>query len=92
MKKPAEKKIRATIHEAAFSMTLEELALSERIYDLLCSSGYETVGDLMFQHRCMHRINRLRDAGVSIVLVSHDLSAITRFCDRCLLLDQTTAH
>jgi len=30
-------------------MTLEELALSERIYDLLSSSGYETIGDLMFQ-------------------------------------------
>jgi hypothetical protein len=30
-------------------MTLEELALTDRIYDLLSSSGYETVGDLMFQ-------------------------------------------
>jgi predicted Fe-Mo cluster-binding NifX family protein len=30
-------------------MKLEELALSGRIYDLLCASGYETVGDLMFQ-------------------------------------------
>jgi len=43
------KEIRATVPEAAFSMTLEDLALSERIYDLLSSSGYETVGDLMFQ-------------------------------------------
>ena len=43
------KEIRATVPEAAFSMTLEGLALSERIYDLLSSSGYETVGDLMFQ-------------------------------------------
>ena len=30
-------------------MSLEDLALSERIYDLLSSSGYETIGDLMFQ-------------------------------------------
>lgn len=43
------KEIRATVPEPAFAMSLEELALSERIYDLLCASGYETVGDLMFQ-------------------------------------------
>lgn len=40
---------RATIPEAAFTVSLDGLALSERVYDLLCSSGYETVGDLMFQ-------------------------------------------
>ncbi|OGO11506.1 MAG: hypothetical protein A2Y53_00225 [Chloroflexi bacterium RBG_16_47_49] len=43
------KETRAGIPEPAFAMMLEALALSERIYDLLCSSGYETVGDLMFQ-------------------------------------------
>jgi N utilization substance protein A len=43
------KEIRSSIKEAAFTMTLEELALTDRIYDLLSSSGYETVGDLMFQ-------------------------------------------
>jgi transcription termination/antitermination protein NusA len=41
--------IRANIPVAAFAMSLEDLALSERIYDLLSSSGYETIGDLMFQ-------------------------------------------
>lgn len=46
------------------------------------------VGDLMFHHRCMHRINQLRESGVSILLVTHDLSAATRFCSRCLLLDR----
>jgi len=43
------KETRASIPEPAFGMPLEELALSERIYDLLSSSGYETIGDLMFQ-------------------------------------------
>jgi transcription termination/antitermination protein NusA len=40
---------RATVPEAAFAMSLEDLALSDRVYDLLCSSGYENIGDLMFQ-------------------------------------------
>ena len=43
------KEIRSTIPEAAFSLSLEALALTDRIYDLLSASGYETVGDLMFQ-------------------------------------------
>ncbi len=43
------KEIRATVPAPAFTMPLDGLALSERIFDLLSSSGYETVGDLMFQ-------------------------------------------
>jgi hypothetical protein len=43
------KETRAGIPDIAFTVTLEELALTARIYDLLTSSGYETVGDLMFQ-------------------------------------------
>jgi N utilization substance protein A len=43
------KETRAQIPELAFTMTLDGLELSERIFDLLSSSGYETVGDLMFQ-------------------------------------------
>jgi lipopolysaccharide transport system ATP-binding protein len=45
------------------------------------------VGDLVFQHRCMHRMNQLRASGKTIVLVTHDLAAVTKFCDRALLLD-----
>ncbi len=43
------KDIRSNIPVAAFAMSLEDLALTDRIYDLLSSSGYETIGDLMFQ-------------------------------------------
>ncbi len=43
------KAVRDTIPVAAFAMSLDDLALSVHIYDLLSSSGYETVGDLLFQ-------------------------------------------
>jgi ABC-type polysaccharide/polyol phosphate transport system ATPase subunit len=45
------------------------------------------VGDIVFQHRCMHRIDQLRRSGKTILFVSHDLQAVTRFCDRTVLLD-----
>jgi lipopolysaccharide transport system ATP-binding protein len=55
--------------------------------DILLVDEALSVGDLIFQHRCMHRMNSLRDSGKTIVLVTHDLDAITKFCDRALLLD-----
>ena len=45
------------------------------------------VGDVIFQHRCINRINQLRKAGKTILFVTHDLQAVTRFCDRAILLD-----
>ena len=45
------------------------------------------VGDIVFQHRCMHRIDQLRRSGKTILFVSHDLQAITRLCDTTVLLD-----
>jgi ABC-type polysaccharide/polyol phosphate transport system ATPase subunit len=55
--------------------------------DILLVDEALAVGDLIFQHRCMHRMNHLRDSGKTIVLVTHDLDAVTKFCDRALLLD-----
>jgi N utilization substance protein A len=43
------KEIKATIPAVAFDMSLEELELSERIFDLLSSTGYDSIGNLMFQ-------------------------------------------
>ncbi len=55
--------------------------------DLLLVDEALAVGDLIFQHRCMHRMNHLRNSGKTIVFVTHDLGAVTKFCDRALLLD-----
>ncbi len=55
--------------------------------DILLVDEALAVGDLIFQHRCMHRMNALRDSGKTIVLVTHDLGAVAKFCNRALLLD-----
>ncbi|MGD0101311.1 MAG: ABC transporter ATP-binding protein [Acidobacteriota bacterium] len=55
--------------------------------DVLLVDEALSVGDLIFQHRCMHRMNYLRNSGKTIIFVTHDLDAITKFCDRALLLD-----
>ncbi len=55
--------------------------------DILLVDEALAVGDLIFQHRCMHRMNHLRAAGKTTILITHDLAAVTKFCDRALLLD-----
>ena len=55
--------------------------------DILLVDEALAVGDLIFQHRCMHRMNHLRATGKTTVLVTHDLTAVTKFCNRALLLD-----
>lgn len=44
------------------------------------------VGDLTFQRKCLDRIARFKNEGCTIVLVSHDASAIRRLCDEALWL------
>lgn len=67
------------------------LAFSAAIHadpDILLVDEALAVGDVIFQHRCINRINQLRKAGKTILFVTHDLQAVTRFCDRAILLDQ----
>lgn len=46
------------------------------------------VGDALFQKRCYQRIRQLRDRGVAILFVSHDIESIRTFTDRAILLNQ----
>lgn len=54
--------------------------------DILLLDEVLAVGDIAFQARCFERIETLRREGRSVLLVSHDLAAVERVCDRALLL------
>jgi lipopolysaccharide transport system ATP-binding protein len=45
------------------------------------------VGDYSFQQKCLDRIEHFRQASKTLLLVSHDMSAVRRFCDRTIWLD-----
>jgi lipopolysaccharide transport system ATP-binding protein len=44
------------------------------------------VGDEAFQRKCMAVLEKFRDNGGTVLLVSHDTQTIVRQCERCLLL------
>ena len=46
------------------------------------------VGDAAFQQKCFDEFHRLKKAGKTIVFVTHDMSAVERFCDRAMLLER----
>ena len=56
--------------------------------DILLLDEVLAVGDASFQSRCIERINQLRNAGTTIVFVSHNLSAVESLCNRVFLLRQ----
>lgn len=47
-----------------------------------------SVGDVFFQAKCYHKFEEFKKMGKTIVFVSHDLSSISKYCDRVMLLNQ----
>jgi lipopolysaccharide transport system ATP-binding protein len=56
--------------------------------DILLLDEVLAVGDLSFQQKCLERVEGLVSEGRTLVFVSHSLDAISRFCDRCIWLDE----
>ncbi|CAN5427680.1 hypothetical protein BH09SUM1_BH09SUM1_04200 [soil metagenome] len=47
-----------------------------------------SVGDARFSQKCIRRIREFRDAGATILFVSHDAAAIVTLCDEAVLLEK----
>lgn len=56
--------------------------------DILLVDEVLAVGDAEFQRKCIMRMESFREAGTSIIYVSHDLGVVKNICDRVVLLDQ----
>lgn len=46
------------------------------------------VGDESFQRKCTRKVEELRESGVTIIFVSHELPLVRRVCKRSILLDR----
>jgi lipopolysaccharide transport system ATP-binding protein len=60
--------------------------------DLLLVDEVLAVGDEGFQVKCMNKLGELRSAGTAVVLVSHNMHAVSGFARRALLLVQGQAR
>jgi ABC-type polysaccharide/polyol phosphate transport system ATPase subunit len=55
--------------------------------DVLLIDEILAVGDESFQRKCLNRISEQMERGATLVLVSHDPTAIERVCDRVVVVD-----
>jgi ABC-type polysaccharide/polyol phosphate transport system ATPase subunit len=71
------------------------LAFSVAIHanrDILLMDEVLAVGDTNFQQKCIEEFNRYRELGKTVILVTHDMSTVERYCDRALLLRNGTVQ
>ena len=56
--------------------------------DILVIDEALSVGDEAFQRKCFARIDAIRDAGATVLFVSHSAGTVIELCDRAILLDR----
>lgn len=47
-----------------------------------------SVGDVFFQSKCYRRMEEIRKSGTTILMVTHDMGSIIKYCDRVVLLNR----
>ena len=56
--------------------------------DVLIVDEVLSVGDYLFQRKCMERMSAVLSGGATVIFVSHNLRAVTDLCSRALLLSR----
>ena len=47
-----------------------------------------SVGDVFFQAKCYRRMEEIRRSGTTILMVTHDMGSIIKYCDKVVLLNK----
>jgi lipopolysaccharide transport system ATP-binding protein len=55
--------------------------------DILIIDEALAVGDIYFQQKCFDKLAYFREEGKTLLFVSHDMNAVSRLCDRAILMD-----
>jgi lipopolysaccharide transport system ATP-binding protein len=60
--------------------------------DVLLVDEVLSVGDYLFQRKCVERMNAVIASGATVVFVSHNLREVANLCKRSLLLERGTVQ
>lgn len=58
--------------------------------DILIVDEALSVGDIEFQNKCYKKFEELRNKGITILFVTHDINAILKFCNVAFLMEKGT--
>lgn len=54
--------------------------------DVLIVDEVLAVGDIAFQRKCLGKMQSVNESGRTVLFVSHNLTAVSKLCSRCILL------
>ena len=60
--------------------------------DILLIDEILAVGDQHFQDKCFNKLIELKESGKTIVIVTHSMEQVKRFCDRAIWLYEGEVH
>lgn len=75
------------VYSSGMQMRLAFSVATARRPDVLIVDEALSVGDAYFQHKSFDRIREFRKQGTTLLIVSHDKTAIQSICDRAILLN-----
>lgn len=55
--------------------------------DILIVDEALSVGDVFFQAKCYKKLEQLKERGITILFVTHDMGSIIKYCNRAILLN-----
>lgn len=47
-----------------------------------------SVGDVFFQAKCFRKIEEIRNKGTTVLMVTHDMGSVIKYCDKVVLLNR----
>lgn len=75
-------------YSSGMHVRLAFAVMSQIEADILVIDEVLAVGDAAFQRKCLESLKDLRHRGKTILLVTHDMDAVVRFCGRAMLLER----
>ena len=73
-------------YSSGMQVRLAFAVMVESDADVMLIDEVLAVGDAAFQQKCLDVFYRLRDEGKTILLVTHDMGMVERFCHRAMML------
>ncbi len=74
-------------YSSGMAMRLAYSVAFRAVRGLLILDEVFAVGDMEFKEKCYQRYEEIRQAGHTVLMVSHDPADVGRFCDRAILLE-----
>lgn len=80
------KEMRLKNYSSGMTVRLAFAVMIQADTDILLIDEVLAVGDASFQQKCADVFHNMRESGKTIILVTHDMTAVETYCDRAMMI------